>query len=43
MLACDIDHLMTSDVKKWHDVTRNLLQSSVLLTFLYVKRVKIEN
>ena len=36
--AQNFDHLMTSDVNKWRDITQN---SSVLLTFLYVKRVEI--
>ena len=34
---------MTSDVNKWRDVTQNVRNSSVLLTFLYVKRVEIVN
>ena len=41
MPARNIDHLMTSDVNKWHDVTQNVRHSSVLLTFLYVKHVEI--
>ena len=32
---------MTSDINKWRDLMRNLRQMSVLLTFKYVKRVKI--
>ena len=40
MPARDLDHKMTSDVHKWHDLTQSLHQSYVLLTFLYVKRVK---
>ena len=32
--ARNVDHLMTSDVNKWRDVTQNLRHSSVLLTFL---------
>ena len=34
---------MMSDVNKWRDVTQNLRQCYVLLTFLYVKRVKTLN
>ena len=34
---------MTSDVNKWPGVTQSLRQSYVLLTFLYVKRVKTLN
>ena len=41
--ARDVDYFMTSDVNKWRDITQNLRQSSVLLTFLYVKRVRIVN
>ena len=40
MPARNVDHLMTSDVNKWRDVTQNVRHSSVLLTFLYVKRVE---
>ena len=32
---------MTSDINKWRDLARNLRQTSVLLTFIYAKRVKI--
>ena len=32
--ACNVIHLMTSDVNKWRDVTQNLRHSSVTLTFL---------
>ena len=39
----DVDHLMTSDVNEWRDITQNLRQSSVLLTFLNVKHVRIMN
>ena len=34
MLGSNVDHLMTSDVNKWCDVTQNLHDSYVLLTFL---------
>ena len=30
--AHNVDHLMTSDVNKWRDVTQKLRHSSVLLT-----------
>ena len=40
-MARNVDHLMTSDVNKWRDVTQKLRHSSVLLTFFYVKRVVI--
>ena len=39
--ARNVDHLMTSDVNKRRNVTQNVRHSSVLLTFLYVKRVEI--
>ena len=39
--ALNVDHLMTSDVNKWHDLTQNVSLSSVLLTFMYVKCVEI--
>ena len=39
--ARNVNHLMTSDVNKWRDITQNLRQSFVLLTSLYVKHVKI--
>ena len=35
-LARNVGHLMTPDVNKWCDVTQNVRNSSVLLTFLYV-------
>ena len=38
--ACNVDHLMKSDVNKWRDVTQNVRHSSVLLTFLYAEIVK---
>ena len=44
MLSClahNVDHLMTSDVNKWRGVSQNVRHSSVLLTFLYVKRIEI--
>ena len=41
MPASNVDHLMTSDVNKWRDVAQNVHNSSVLLTFLYVKRIEI--
>ena len=39
--ARNVDHLMTSDVNKWRDVTQNVRRSSDLRTVLYVKRGKI--
>ena len=36
--ARNVDHLTTSDVNKWRDVTQNVRHSSVLLTFLRQKR-----
>ena len=41
--ARDVDHWMMSDVNKWLDLTQSLCQSYVLLTLLYVKRVKTVN
>ena len=32
---------MTSNVNKWRDEAQSLRQSSVLLTFLYIKHVEI--
>ena len=32
-----------SDVNKWGDVMQSLPQSSVILTFLYIKRIKTVN
>ena len=36
-------NLMTSDINKWREVTQNLRQSSILITFFYFKRVIIVN
>ena len=38
--ACNVDHLMTSDVNKWREVAQKLCHSSVLLTFLTPNALK---
>ena len=40
--ARNVDHLMTSDVNKWRDVTQNLRHSCVLLTFVRQTRPNSE-
>ena len=40
MPARNVDHLVTSDVNKWRDVTQQLRHYSVLLTFLTPNALK---